>query len=155
MKNEYIVSGRKVFIDQEDALSFVGVSLTVGTNGYVRICSRNWKQDRYLHRVITSCPVDMVVDHINGDKLDNRRSNLRVCLHQQNMKNMRFTSRNKTGEVGVVFDKKRLKWAAYISHNNKTTFLGRFDLFEQAVLARKKAELEFHGQYSGSLGVRK
>lgn len=55
-----------------------------------------------LHRVVTQCPRGMVVDHINGNGLDNRRANLRVCTHAQNSLNTKLRSDNTTGYKGVL-----------------------------------------------------
>lgn len=63
----------------------------VNKRGYVQSDKRNGKDKRLrylLHRVVTNCPEDMMVDHINGNKLDNRLENLRICIKQQNSYNI-------------------------------------------------------------------
>lgn len=100
-----------------------------------------------LHRLVMDCPEDMVVDHINHNKLDNRKSNLRICTHQQNDINKSKTSKNTSGIVGVGWVKSRNKWRAYIGLNNKFINLGYFNTKEAAIQARKNAEIEYFGEY--------
>ena len=100
-----------------------------------------------LHRLIMDCPDDMVVDHINHNSLDNRKFNLRVCTLQQNNKNQKKKSNNKSGVIGISWDKSRRKWCAQIMYNRKHIHLGRFKTKEEAIQARKQAEIEYFGEY--------
>lgn len=86
--------------------------------------------------------IKKVVDHINGDKLDNRVQNLRVCEHKDNMKNIR-----KGNKVIGVSQLKNGKWAARIMHNYKGMHLGYFDTEQEAVIARLTKEFELCGDY--------
>lgn len=90
-----------------------------------------------LHRFITNCPKSMEVDHINHNKLDNRKSNLRICTHKQNCMNVSDNVK------GIHYDKSRNKWMAYIKGKN----LGRFDTKEEAIKVRKQAEIDYFGEY--------
>jgi hypothetical protein len=103
-----------------------------------------------MHRIITNAPVGMVVDHINGDGLDNRKSNLRVCTVSQNLRNRGATSRNKTGYKGVSIDADILskKYVAQIKVNNKGMYLGRFKTAEQAARAYDEAALQHFGEFA-------
>lgn len=83
-----------------------------------------------------------VVDHINGDRSDNRIANLAAGSQSDNMKNLRRYVRNKSGATGVTWDAERGKWFASIRANGKTKGLGRWLVFEDAVAARQKAEEE-------------
>ena len=105
------------------------------------------KQVGLLHRFIMSCPDDMVVDHINHVKLDNRRENLRICTQQQNMMNSSVQSNNVSGIPGVHWYKNRNKWIAYITINGKRKNLGYFNTLEEAAEARRQAEIEYFGEY--------
>jgi len=93
----------------------------------------------YLHRLITNAPDDLEVDHINGDPSDNRKSNLRLCTHKQNMWNIK--------RKGVSYRKERKKWRARINVNNKEIFLGYFETKEQALKAYEDASSYHFGQY--------
>jgi hypothetical protein len=82
---------------------------------------------------------DSQVDHINGDRSDNRFCNLRVVTLQENRKNMRMCKRNTSGVTGVCWENDRKKWKADIKINDKTVKLGRFDTIIDAVSARISA----------------
>lgn len=139
-------------MDVDDALRFVGATLFVGSNGYLKVSALK-RKERYVHRLIMNADDDHVVDHINGEKLDNRRVNLRLCTRQENNCNSRVKGNNKTGVTGVRWDKARMQWAAQISYKNKMIPLGRFNTFDAAVEARKAAEIRYHGEFSASNGV--
>jgi hypothetical protein len=86
-----------------------------------------------LHRWILDAPGRMVVDHINGDSLDNRLCNLRIATVSQNSQNRNgLDSSNTSGFRGVSWDKRHKKWYAYLTVNKKRIFLGRYDSKIQA-----------------------
>lgn len=154
MSRAFTISGAQVILDDEDAMRFVGVRLEVASNGYVAVRKLGCRS-QYIHRVIMGAPDGTVVDHINGNKLDNRRSNLRICLQSENCLNHKVDARSTTGVTGVRWDKHRLQWAAQIAVGNRTIPLGRFNEFEEAVAARKAAEQKYHGKFSCSEGVQR
>jgi len=81
------------------------------------------------------------VDHINGDRSDNRICNLRDVTSAENKRNASMPSTNTSGVVGVSFDKSRNKWLATITLSNRAKNLGRFDNKNDAITARKNAEI--------------
>lgn len=81
------------------------------------------------------------IDHINRDRTDNRFENLRDVSAFQNHQNR---GNNKTGVVGVCWHKGVSKWQAAIVKNKKTIYLGIYEIFEDAVKARREAEIKFH-----------
>jgi len=92
------------------------------------------------------------IDHINHDKSDNRWSNLRDIAHQDNLKNQRARTTNKSGVTGVSWDRARNKWYAYIRFDGKTIQLGRHEKLEDAKVAREIAKRKYsyhpnHGKY--------
>jgi len=84
------------------------------------------------------------LDHINGDKLDNRIINLREATRQQNMQNVRRHRHNTSGYKGVAWHSQRNKWRAYIFDSYRQIHLGLFDSREAAALARANAEKKYH-----------
>lgn len=84
------------------------------------------------------------LDHEDGDGTNNLLSNLREVTHLENQKNMKRSTRNASGHVGVVWLKDDRKWAARVYRGKETLCYGVFHTFEEAVIARKKAEVE-HG----------
>lgn len=102
-----------------------------------------------MHRVIMNPPKGMIVDHINGDKLDNRRENMRNCSQADNLHNTRNLMRNNTsGYKGVSWDKTNQKWRAYIALNRKQKHLGYFDTKEEAAEAYFVAAKKLFGEYA-------
>ena len=101
-----------------------------------------------LHRLLLNPQDDLVVDHINRNKLDNRRSNLRICTIAQNNYNKGLRKENTSGITGVDWDKSRRKWRVQIGYDNKNHFVGRFDKLEDAIKAREEAELKHFGEFS-------
>jgi hypothetical protein len=83
------------------------------------------------------------VDHINGDRLDNRKGNLRVVTRQQNAMNV-----HKNKDVGVSFSRRENGWIAYIGLNGKFIYLGKFNNKLDALFARKNAEKKYFGEFA-------
>lgn len=103
-----------------------------------------------MHRVITGAPEGMLVDHINGDGLDNRRSNLRVCTHSENLRNRKgVTSLNTSGFLGVSRNKGTMrKWEAMVVRNGRKEYRARFFCPIEAAIARDIAAIEIHGEFA-------
>lgn len=80
------------------------------------------------------------IDHINGARSDNRRTNLRDVTSKQNRRNVTLYSNNVSGVVGVRWDQHRQQWHASIQLDGRRPHLGYFETKEEAVLARKRAE---------------
>ena len=93
-----------------------------------------------MHRVINNTPDDMQTDHINRNKLDNRKKNLRTVTTQQNQRNTNLSKNNTSGYIGVYLNKRVNKWMAYIWVNYKQIHLGYFKDIEDAIEVRKQAE---------------
>lgn len=84
------------------------------------------------------------IDHINGNRSDDRIANLRQVTDEQNSRNQKVRSTNTSGRTGVQFHKPRGKWMAVIRNNGKYECLGYFNTFEEAVAARKAAEIKYN-----------
>ena len=101
-----------------------------------------------LHREIMNPPPGMLIDHINMNGLDNRRENLRICEQRQNLHNHGMYRTNRSGYVGVSWNKSNRKWVAYIATG--PVYLGSFDTREEAHEARKKAAKKMFGDFVSS-----
>lgn len=121
-----------------------GIMGTVSHRGYKKICVD--KVHYYCHRLAwlyVHGQMPKVVDHINGDTGDNRIANLRNVSQAENLQNITRPSRNNTsGFLGVA--KKRKKWTAAVSVNNKPVRVGVFDTKEEAYAAYVKAKRILH-----------
>lgn len=102
----------------------------------------------YMHRVIMCPGPGMVVDHINGDSLDNRRINLRVCLPCENAKNRRVGINNRSGFKGVNWVKSHKQFVAKIGRCRSKDFLGYYRTAIEAANAYDDAAVEHFGEYA-------
>lgn len=114
---------------------------------------RVFGRDHYAHRlawlyVTGEWPDKNEVDHRDGNTLNNRFDNLRRATHAQNGHNTGLRRNNTSGVKGVTWDSARGRWQASITMNSKMVHLGRFDVFEDAVAARRAAETEYHGDFA-------
>jgi hypothetical protein len=104
----------------------------------------------YLHRLIMKPKPSEQVDHINGDRLDNRRENLRIATNQQNQM-ARHKSISKSGYKGV--HKNGNRWRAIIKKDGKTIHLGYYDTPEEASMAYDKMAKDIFGEFAVTNGV--
>ena len=146
------LKGEEFYFDLEDYNLIKDYCWHIGNRGYV-ICTihleDNKKHDILFHRIVTKCEEGYEVDHINGKKTrnDNRKYNLRVCVHQQNMCNYTKPKNNTSGVKGVSWDNRHSVWKAYITAKGDRINLGSYSNFDKAVSSRKEAEDIYHGEY--------
>jgi len=115
---------------------------------YVKVGKLNFKI-LPLHREIMNAPKRRIVDHQNGESLDNRRANLRFATHAQNSYN-RGKMKRKTSSrfVGACFEKRYRRWVVSIEHKSKTYWIGRFKSEVEAAKAYDRAALKFRGEFA-------
>lgn len=101
-----------------------------------------------LHQVVMPVKPGQNVDHINGNRHDARRSNLRECTPQQNHWNQRLTKRNKSGFKGVFFERRTGKWFSTITHEGRSIYLGTFTNKIEAARAYNAAAKERFGEFA-------
>lgn len=152
----HLFSGRKTWRSYFD-----------GWNWYVRRHSTVNKKSKtfLLHReVMGVTDSKILIDHKDGDGLNNMKSNLRVCTHSENRKNRRNKSDNHTSKyLGVSLKKTRYKytvksgeervsittrWEARIQHNKKQISIGFYDKEEEAAMAYNQKAIEYHGEFA-------
>jgi hypothetical protein len=104
-----------------------------------------------MHRVIAArmgLDLSEIIDHMDGNGLNNSRSNLRAATNAQNLQNRGKQKNNTSGIKGVSWDKARSKWAAEIRSQGKRYHLGRFDTKEEAAEAYRKAAKKLHKEFA-------
>jgi hypothetical protein len=143
---EIPLSQGKVAIVDDDMFDYLNQwKWSYSGHGYAE--RRTWPEKKkiYMHRLIAQTPNGMDTDHINHDKLDNRKENLRICTASENMGN----SSIKDGRFkGVSFHKSLNKWEAYITKNYDHKHLGLFQSPEEAAHAYDAAAKKFFGNFA-------
>jgi hypothetical protein len=144
--------GHGVFsvIDDDDFSSVSKLKWYLG-HGYA-VRNKNGKSGhRFMHRMIMGAPDGIFVDHIDGDRLNNQKSNLRLATKAENGFNRPMQKRNRLGYKGVSFSKQKGKFRASIQAFGKWSHLGYFLTAEEAHTSRLQAEIKQHGEFSYGL----
>lgn len=159
-KDDYYVgvSSNGVFLfDKDDYEKVLAINRywSINNIGYVlcKIQGKEYQLHRYLMGLGFYNPHDdIIVDHINGDTLDNRKTNLRIIHRKHNAKNCALYSNNTSGYKGVSWLRHLNKWQADIQVNKQSIYLGVYDDLDEAVEVRKAAEIKYFGKYSRDYG---
>lgn len=125
------------------------VNLSYSPRAYRPVNTVDGKGVVYMHREICRARSFELVDHKDGDALNNQKGNLRIATSQQNVWNQKMR-KNRYGYKGVSFreDLKEKPWTAGITYNKKSYKLGYFKTKEEAARAYNKAALEFFGEFA-------
>lgn len=157
------------FSDVREIPLFGGLVALVDAADYPSLANRKWwaakrhnviyavtdaggaggeKSRAYLHRLLMRPKRGQVVHHINGDGLDNRRANLVICLHRENIAASRRRIGGSSEFKGVSWDARRRKWTASIGVNYRAFYLGRFENEGEAARAYDRAAREAFGPFA-------
>ncbi len=101
-----------------------------------------------MHRLIMNAPAGLVVDHIDGNSLNNRKTNLRICTQAQNIHNSRPRRNRSSKYKGVFWNKVNKKWSVSIRKGDKRIYLGGFDDEIEAALAYDRKAEELFGEFA-------
>ncbi len=139
MKTISLSRGKVALVSDEDYASVAQFKWCYSATGYA--VRSTWPDNKlvYMHRFILGATKGSEVDHVNGDGLDNRRSNIRVCTRSQNMANRKAK--------GMYWDKGRNRWVVRVYVNRKVVFYGRYkgeaEASEAYIDAKKLHHKEF------------
>ncbi|MGD0077464.1 MAG: HNH endonuclease [Sedimentisphaerales bacterium] len=150
----YLGEGEYTILDEVDYYKYGGLNWTLGgckKNLYAVRGIKNKDGDyeiQRLHRVITNAPKNRVVDHQNGNGLNNRGDNLRIATKSQNKCNCRKRKNTSSRFIGVHFHKGRQMWAARIQHHKKEIWIGYFKIEIDAARAYDRAAIKYHEDFA-------
>lgn len=143
----------KVKIDIEDIERVQQHKWHINDNDQKYVTSESFEERTVrLHRFLMDCPKDKIVDHIDRDIFNCRKSNLRICSRTENNWNAGVRRDSGTGIRGVYFDKTSGKYKAHIQVNKKRINLGTFSGIDEAIKIRRKAEKTHYGDYAPDWG---
>jgi hypothetical protein len=135
----------ETIVDEEDYYNLMKYAIYMDYQGYVIINIDN--KSVKLHRYIMNYYGEDYVDHINNNKLDNRKCNLRIVTPRQNSMNQSSTKNSSSKYIGVNYNIKKNKWKSNIKINNLTKTLGYFDNEEEAAKVRDISTKEYFGEF--------
>lgn len=135
-----------IFIDSKDYKRIKKYNWYVRKSGYIQGCIN--AKNVYLHRFIMNPLQNFNIDHINRNKLDNRKKNLRICTQSQNRYNSVKKVNSFSGYKGVTWHKASKKWRACIGYNKKHLHLGLFNNKKDAAYAYNKMALNLCGEFA-------
>lgn len=144
MREIPLTQGKVAFVDDVD-YERVSEKKWHFSHGYAK--NKGSEGSIYLHRVVMEAKPGQYVDHKNGDKLDNRRSNLRFCTMSQNLGNSRRPITNTSGIKGVAFNKALKYWTATIKVNQRVKVKYR-KTKEEAAIAYEEMAREHFGEFA-------
>lgn len=146
MKEIPLSKGQVALVDDADYEWLSKRRWHVDSDGYAVGWDGNTKTK--MHRIIVGAEKNEQVDHINRNRLDNQRTNLRRCTQEDNHKNIRHSPRGTSRFKGVHWDKEHRKWRVSLSVDTRILFVGRFDDEIAAAKAYDVAARHYHGEFA-------
>lgn len=142
----YLSKGRFAAIDDEDFPLIAHLKFHASERRFGRYyaAAKIKGKNVYLHRILMQPAKGQVVDHIDGDGLNNKRSNLRICTQSQNVAN----SRSRSGKLKGIWQIHNGRWTAQVAKDGKRYHLGYFSTPDEAFEAYKLAAKRLHGEFT-------
>lgn len=150
MKRIPLSRGQYAIIDEFDFLLVSRYKWSFDPKGYAfrNNGKRPYRRIVYMHRELLDAKKGEYCDHINGDKLDNRRSNLRICTNAQNIRNRKKGVNNTSGYKGIFWNYRYNKWYVQITVDGKRIYCGCSKSKEEAAsMYNAKAKI-YHGEFA-------
>lgn len=147
-----LTQGKYTIVDDADYEWLSQYNWQVDSDGYAVRSARGEERSNgckvRMARAIMKAPKGKQVDHINGDRLDNRRLNLRSCTNAENTRNGSHHRTNTSGYKGVYWNKREKKWRAHIRANNIHIHLGYFKSVIEGAKAYDVAAKKYFGEFA-------
>lgn len=150
MAKEIILTQNKItIVDDEDFERLNKFKWHAHSTPHIFYAARTFNNKMiYMHRYIMKTEGKLQVDHINGNPLDNRKSNLRIVTQKQNTRNSKMKNTNTSGYKGVYWYKRSKKWCTHIHVDGKTINLGYFDDKNDAAKVYNEAAIKYFGEFA-------
>lgn len=145
-----LTKGYEAAIDAADVPLVEGfdwLALPRGGSAYAYRTTHSPRKTIYLHRLLVAASSDLHVDHIDGNRLNNRRGNLRLATRHQNMQNQKLATHNTSGLKGAGWSKSKGKFRSRIVAFGKEYHLGFYNSAEEAHAAYARASAKLHGAF--------
>ena len=157
MKEIQLTKGKVALVDDEDyeylnQWKWCLRGTKLGKPYALRIIRKSKKNNIsltiYMHRHLMKPKKGYVIDHIDGNSLNNQKNNLRICTQSQNLSNQKIGKSNTSGYKGVSYNKGHGKYHSRIKFNKKSIHLGCFVNLKDAARAYNAAAIKYHGEFA-------
>lgn len=153
MKEIHLTKGLIALVDESD-FEWISDFKWCASNGAairsigIKVDGKWRSRSILMHREIMQCPESLEVDHIDGNRLNNQRSNLRICTHSDNQKNRRKKCASSSKYRGVSFVPRTNRWLGRVESNGKLVLNHLFRTEIEAAQACNFAYIRHHGQFA-------
>lgn len=153
MKEIALTQGMAALVDDEDYEYLSQFKWQVMVRSYTSYAVRClWKEGKqyasYMHRELMNNPKGLQIDHIDGNGLNNQKSNLRLCTTSQNQMNSKPRKNTQSGFKGVRWNRSNKKWESSLRINGENKYLGLYSQKEKAAIAYDNAAKQFFKEFS-------
>lgn len=153
MKAIELTKGQVALVDDDDFILLSQYNWYASKNKYTFYAKSDVRRSHprrkiYMHRLILNCPPGVEVDHVDGNGLNNQKSNLRMATRSQNLSNRGLVTNNTSGYKGVVWRKDTNKWTAQLATKGRNRSLGCFPTAIDAARAYDEAAKKAFGEFA-------